>query len=259
MNLKRQIKMETGKTIRLHQFLARDNRAFIIAIDQTIPRGLNKALSSYKELLNDLFKYKFDALLMHSGPLKKYGSLIARQRIPIILKLTTTTSFAKDHTYRFQIDDVERALSLGCSAVAANLYLGVSGEIKMLDQFYKISKACDQLGVPLVAMANPSPDFEFDHEQLAYVCRVAFELGADIVKTDYSGSIDSFQYVVSNSPIPIIIEESPHPVSREGTLSTVREVMEAGGAGVMFGERVWGERVNLEIAQDIYELIHCCS
>ena len=251
--------METGKAIRLHQILARDNRAFIIAIDQAIPRGLNKALSSYEELLNELFEYKFDALLMHSGPLKKYGSLIARQRIPIILKLTTTTNFAKDRTNRFQVDDVERAFSLGCSAVAVNLYLGVPDEIKMLDQFYKISKACDQWGVPLVAMANPSPDFEFDHEQLAYVCRVAFELGADIVKTDYSGSVDSFQYVVSNSPIPIIVEESPHPVSREGTLSTVREVVESGGAGVMFGERVWGEHVSSEIAQEIFEIIHCCN
>jgi fructose-bisphosphate aldolase / 2-amino-3,7-dideoxy-D-threo-hept-6-ulosonate synthase len=250
--------METGKAIRMHQILAGDKRTFIIAIDQVIPRGLNTALSAYEELLSHLFEYKFDALLMHSGPLKKYGTLIARQRIPIILKLTTTTIFAKDRTNRFQVDDVERAVSLGCSAVAANLYIGVPEEIRMLEQFYEISKACDQWGMPLVAMANPSPDFEFDHERLAYVCRVAFELGADIVKTDYSGSIESFKYVVSSSPIPIVVEESPHPVSREGTLSTVREVVEAGGAGVMFGERVWGEHGSSAIVQDIYELIHRC-
>jgi fructose-bisphosphate aldolase/2-amino-3,7-dideoxy-D-threo-hept-6-ulosonate synthase len=126
----------------------------------------------------------------------------------------------------------------------------------MLNQFSQTVEICDRLGLPLVAMINPVEIYQFDAERLAYVCRVGAELGADLVKTDYPGSELLFKPVVDNCPVPVLVEETPHPETEEGTLKTTREVIAAGGAGVMFGSRVWGQADPAKISRKISEIIH---
>ena len=206
--------MNTGKLIRLRQFIKEDGHSFVIALDVTIPRGLHPASANSMQLLSQLVNSDCDALLLHSG-LVKLGAPILAGKKPFIVKLTTVTASAQDKTQRIFVDTVEHALSLGAVGVAVNIFIGSSLEGSMLTQFAEISGTCDRLGIPLIAMINPMPIYQFDAHQLAYVCRVGAELGADVIKTDYPGSPTLFTKVIKNCPVPILIEESPHQKTKQ--------------------------------------------
>ena len=247
--------MQAGKLFRLRQFMDERFRSFIIAFDVVIPRGLQLDAWDAMPVLESLAEMSCDALLMHSGLAKIAAPVLAGKK-PFIAKLTTAAVNSPDMTKRVMVDSVEHALSLGASGVAMNLFIGSPFEEHMLSNFSEAVNACDRMGVPLIAMVNPMPEYQYDASLLAYVCRVAAELGADVVKTDYPGTPEQFGKVIDACPVPVLIEESPHDEDAKGTLLTTREVMGCGGAGVMFANRVWAQSGPEQLASQIFGMVH---
>ena len=65
------------------------------------------------------------------------------------------------------------------------------------------------------------------------------ELGADLVKTQYTGCADSFRTVVDAcSPIPVVAAGGPK-VDLQHMLELAAGVVSAGGAGVSFGRNIF--------------------
>jgi fructose-bisphosphate aldolase/2-amino-3,7-dideoxy-D-threo-hept-6-ulosonate synthase len=244
-----------GKQIRLRQILDWQNRSFILAADQVIPQGLHTALQDPIVALEKLKEAKFDAFLLHSGIVKLARNTLIGGK-PFIIKLTTATTLSRDKTHRFVIDSVEHALSLGAVGVSMNLFVGSDYEAQLFEQFSQAVQVCDRFGVPMLAMAHPMPEKQYDTDLQAYACRVAAELGADMVKTDYPGSPEAFQRISAHCPVPVLVEESPYEESQAGTLQTAREAMQAGGSGVLFGRRVWAHAHPQQIAAEIYGIVH---
>jgi DhnA family fructose-bisphosphate aldolase class Ia len=151
---------------------------------------------------------------------------------------------------------VEQAVGLGADGVGLNLYVGSAHEAEALERLAGVEQACDRFGMPLMLLINPLPELAYDAAALAYVTRVAFELGADLVKTDYSGDPDSFRGVVEAAGgLPVLVEESPLAEDEAGTLATVEGVLAAGGAGVLLGGRFWSaEPVGL--GRRVLALVH---
>ena len=69
--------------------------------------------------------------------------------------------------------------------------------------------------------------------------RIASELGADAVKTDYSGDPSSMRAVVEGCYIPILVLGGSRHGSDEDALEVVRGATLAGAAGVIFGRNVF--------------------
>ena len=198
-----------GKQIRLRQFTDEQQRCFILAIDQVIPQGLHPALSQPVRVLEQLSDANIDAFLLHAGIVKLAGHVLAGGK-PFLLKLTTATTQSKDKTHRFVVDRVEHAVGLGAAGVAMNLFVGSPYEALLFEQFSEAVLVCEQFGMPMLAMAHPMPEQQYNPALQAYACRVAAELGADIVKTDYPGSMDGFRFITENCPAPVLVEESPY-------------------------------------------------
>jgi len=68
------------------------------------------------------------------------------------------------------------------------------------------------------------------------------EMGADIVKTSYTGDIDSFREVVKGAIIPVIIAGGPMMNSDKELLQMVADSIEAGGRGVSIGRNIFQHR-----------------
>ena len=247
--------MQAGKLFRLRQFMDERFRSFIIAFDVVIPRGLQLDTWDAMSVLENLANTPCDAMLLHSGLAKIAAPILAGKKA-FIAKLTTATVNSPDMTRRVLVDSVEHALSLGASGVAMNLFIGSPYEEKMLNNFTEVVAACDRMGAPLIAMVNPMPEDQYDVSKLAYVCRLAAELGADVVKTDYPGTPEQFGQIVAACPVPILIEESPHTDDAKGTLRTTREVIDSEGAGVMFANRVWAQPMPEQLAFKIFSIVH---
>jgi len=112
--------------------------------------------------------------------------------------------------------------------------------------------------MPLLAMMYPRGDNitdEFSVENVRKVARIGAELGADIVKTNYTGSIDSFKEVVEGCPVPLIIAGGTEKNLME-LLQITSDCIEAGGAGVSFGRNIFQSNDPIALTQAISLIVH---
>ncbi len=247
--------VDTGKAVRMATILRSDGRTFIGALDVFIPRGLLPGLRDPVATARLFVDAGADALLIHEGLVEVCLPAFAG-RAALIIKLTTASAQAEDSTRRVQVTSVRRAVALGAAAVAVNCFLGVPYDGDLLAQLGRIADACAAYGMPLIPLINPHPRDQFDADRVAYVCRVGAELGGDLVKSDYPGSPEAFALAVRTCPRPVIIEESPLPTTPEGTLQTVDGVLRAGGAGVMFANRIWDAPHPASLARSVAGMVH---
>ncbi len=245
--------MPTGKIIRLRSWF-RDGHSFLSALDEVIPRGLEAATDPAVTLVW-LARMGVDGVVLHAGIAARYADLLADYRLPWILKLTSNSRYAHDRTIRGAVGSVETALALGASGVAVNVFIGSNFEKEHFEFLARTVETGFRWGMPVLAFINPPVDSQFDPDALAYAARIGAELGADVIKTDYSGSPDSFITVTALCPVPVLVEDTPLPHTVEGTLKTAVGARQAGGAGILFGRRLWGEQNREELAVKLKYII----
>ena len=124
----------------------------------------------------------------------------------------------------------------------------------MLKGLGTVSRQCNELGLPLLAIMYPRGERganDYNHDDLkernsdeyaslvAHAVRVGAEMGADLIKTQYTGDADSFRSVVKAcAPVPVVVAGGAMQTS-EHVLTRARDVVNAGGAGVSFGRNVF--------------------
>ena len=134
------------------------------------------------------------------------------------------------------------AMAHGADAVLTYMVVGtgdVDFETKEIARNAQLARECERLGIPLIietlargkSVQNPS-----DPQWIKLHTRMATELGADAVKTDYAGSVESMREVVESCELPILVlGGSPN----DSAMGVVRGAMKAGAAGVFFGRNVF--------------------
>lgn len=103
-------------------------------------------------------------------------------------------------------------------------------------------------GNPLKGSADPSG--------IQVASRMAQELGADIIKTYYTGSPETFKKVVEGCPIPIVILGGEKTEDEEALFKTIIESLEAGGAGVAIGRNIWQGGRTKKMTRAIVGIVH---
>ena len=116
-------------------------------------------------------------------------------------------------------------------------------------------------GLPTLAMAYArganleGEDPEHDPEHLAHAVRLAEELGADVVKTAYSGDADSFDVVTEGTRLPVVIAGGSKGTDRQ-TVEMVRGAMDAGAAGVSMGRSIFQHEDPQAITRAVSAVVH---
>jgi fructose-bisphosphate aldolase/2-amino-3,7-dideoxy-D-threo-hept-6-ulosonate synthase len=199
-----------------------------------------------------------NAVLMHSGMVgaghRQYG-----QDVGLIIHLSAATSLAPDPDRKVLVCSVERALKMGADAVSIHINIGAHEEPEMLQDAHKVVESAREWGLPLIAMMYPRGKKikdENDPEVVNIAVRAGTELGADIVKTNYTGDIDSFKYIVKSVHIPVIIAGGPKIDTTQDLLQMVYDSIQAGGAGVAFGRNVFQSQDPTNLVSALSKLIH---
>ncbi len=258
-----------GRSIRLGRIInPKSRRTVIVAIDHGLamkPRGLEKPLPVVKKLLEG----KPDALLLNSGMIKLCHSLFLGKDSPaLILRLDWAAGWRD--IYSPEIDDlafifsVEDAVRLGADAVLTYLFLGpgvnTDLEARNLEWLGSIETECEHWGIPLIIEAHASPKAEerqrIDTALLSLLVRTAAEIGADLIKTEYTGDVKSFKEVVEGCPIPVTALGGPKMPTDKAVLEMVKNVIEAGAAGVTFGRNVWQHKNPGGMLSAIKAIVH---
>lgn len=262
-------------------------RAMILAYDQGFEHGprdfLENPESRKMEYILDIAKRgRFTGIVLHAGLAEKYEAEIRDSKVPLILKLNGKSEFyTEDDPYSPQLYSVEDALALGATAVGYTVYSGSKYEEEMNREFSKIIREAHSKGVPAIGWMYPRGKSLLDRESasktlklaleeqektnlaidetstiVAYGARIGLELGADIVKVKYTGSPESFQWVVqSASPTRVVMSGGPMTKTDEEFLSRVRDVLAAGAVGIAVGRNVWQRKDPLIISEKIHQII----
>ena len=133
---------------------------------------------------------------------------------------------------------------MGADAVSMHVNIGAESEAKMLSDLGMVAVECMEWGMPLLAMMYPrgkNIKTNNDLDQVKLAARVAAELGADIVKTVYTGDPESFREVTRGCPVPVVVAGGSKTDDRT-TLELIEGAMAGGAAGISIGRNAFQHR-----------------
>jgi len=228
-------------------------------MDHGFTMGTIKGLENLAEMVDKVALGGANAVLMHSGMVgaghRKHG-----KDIGLIIHLSGATNLAPDPNRKVLVCSVERALKMGADAVSIHINIGADDEPDMLQDAHKTVEASREWGIPLLAMMYPRGKKikdENDPEVVNIAVRAGAELGADIVKTNYTGDIDTFKQIVKAvGQIPVIIAGGPKMDTIPDLLQMVYDSIQAGGAGVAFGRNVFQSEDPKKTVEAISKIVH---
>jgi predicted phospho-2-dehydro-3-deoxyheptonate aldolase len=197
------------------------------------------------------------AVVLHKGILPFSHRSFGRD-IGLIMHLSASTGLSPEPNHKVIVTTVEEAIKWGADAVSIHVNLGDDHEYAMLRDFGQIACKCNEWGMPLMVMIYPRgkdiPD-AYNVDMLKKCARTAIEIGADIIKTNYTGDMDSFKEVVRGAQAPVIIAGGPKVDSDEKLLQMVKDSMDAGGKGVSIGRNVFQHRNVIGITKAISGIV----
>jgi DhnA family fructose-bisphosphate aldolase class Ia len=97
---------------------------------------------------------------------------------------------------------------------------------------------------------------EYDVNNVKHAARVGAELGADIVKVVYTGSVESFTQVVQGCPVPVVIAGGAKMNSDEDIFKMVEDALQAGAAGVSIGRNAFQHKNPTKMVQALSKMVH---
>ena len=153
---------------------------------------------------------------------------------------------------------VEEAVRMGADGVSLHINIGGKEEPEMLEQLGNIANQCHIWGMPLLAMMYPRGENvkdPHDPEIVGHVARIGAECGADIVKTLYTGDIDSFAKIVKSTPVPIVIAGGPKSKTDLDILQMTEDAMTAGAKGVTYGRNIIAHKRPEKIVEALASII----
>ncbi|MCI4066144.1 hypothetical protein MRQ36_27790 [Micromonospora sp. R77] len=241
----------TGKLVRLSRLLP-SGRTVMVPFDDALISGPHAGLLDTVGRAGEVAAGGADAILgfrmLHERCVRQGLSM------PFLVNLTASTVLSA-HTRKVAVGSVEAALRAGCDGVAVHVNVTDRDEALMLSTLGAVSDSCQQWGMPLLAIMYPrraAADGTDDNylqrrasdrpgyaTLVRHAARIAVELGADIVKTQYTGDPESFATVVEAAMgVPVVIAGGPRTSIRQA-LDNAHSAVAAGAAGVCFGRQTY--------------------
>jgi len=247
-----------GKKIRLQRIADRESgKMLIVPIDHGISDGPIEGLINVKETVSTIAESGANAILMHKG-LVGVGFRGGGSDLGLIVHLSAGTSLSPDPLSKVIITTVEEAVALGADAISVHINVGAQDTGKMMVEVSEVVRDCKRFGMPLLMMMYPRGEKvknEKDVEVVKLAARIGAELGADIVKTNYTGSKESFKQVVDGCPVPVVIAGGCKGTDRE-VLGMIKDAMDAGAAGVAMGRNAFQHKEPKKIIQAVSLIVN---
>ncbi|MCA1810929.1 MAG: fructose-bisphosphate aldolase [Halobacteriales archaeon] len=224
--------------VRSRRIARPDGTCIMVPLDHGISMGPAPGLADPRVPLAAAAQGGATCVTLHKGlvPLAAAFS----DRLGVLLHLSASTDGSPDPHDKRLVGSVAEAARLGCDGVSIHVNVGSLTEARQLEEAGKVSAACGDLGMPLVAMMyprGPKVANPFDPGLVAHAARLGAELGADYVKVPYSGA--GFRDVVAGCPVPVLMAGGPKRARFTDLVADVQAARQAGAKGLSIGRNVF--------------------
>jgi len=242
-------------------------RALIVPVDDSLIAGPRAGLQDLDAKLRDIAAARPDAVLGFPGHFMHHGETL--QNMGWICNLTASTVRSL-HTRKIQVCTVNQAVALGCDAVAVHVNTTSRFENEMLETLGQVARAAQEQGVPVLAIMYPRGEgtdgidnnYESERtsgvfaEMVCHAVRIARDLGATIVKTQYTGSRATFAEVVQAAhPLPVVIAGGAL-MNPQHLINTAVDALASGAAGLSFGRNIYSRPHSGRVVDILRRLVH---
>lgn len=246
----REMSTDIGRNFRMKRMFKSDGRIVVVALDHGAFMGPAPGWIDPAPTLEAVVKGGADAIMTTIGVVEKCGHLAAG-RSGVILSTPMSTNM--DAT-------VDAAMNLGVDALKIFATVGGADEQAAMASLWSTSIACKKRGLPLLAEMFPTKSEKvpnpMDKEVIAKYSRIGAEMGADFIKTFYTGDSQSFRYVAESCPVPVIILGGAKMETDRDVLKVVKDSLDAGAAGVAFGRNIWQHKNPEGITRAVEGVVH---
>lgn len=249
-----------GKLIRMERILDRNTKkTIIVPMDHGATVGPIDGLLDLGKAVDNVALGGANAVVGHVG-LPRYGHRHHGKDIGLILHLSASTCLnPTDPNDKVLVNTVERAIKMGADGVSVHVNIGSKNESAQLEILGRIAGECLEWGMPLLAMMYPRGEGltadEKSPEMVRIAARIGAELGADIIKTYYTGDPESMRTVVEGCPAPVVIAGGSKLSDRE-TLEMIRGAMDAGCAGLSMGRNAFQHENPTQFVRAASAIVH---
>jgi len=238
----------SGKKLRLKRFFSGKKNLVISAVDHVLEYGDQKGLEDSRTAINNC--RGTDALLLSNFMLKRNWDLFASKNSPRpVVRINWSSSFYYPLDYRegytTVITDVEEAVASGAEAVICSLFLeeedGQEREKDNVRLFSEVVRQKEKLGIPLIGECYVVEHKDITqkelHDKVKRVSRVMAELGADLIKTFFTGS--DFDEITANTPVPVFTIGAEKLSTDLEVLQKASQSIKKGARGIIFGRNIF--------------------
>ena len=238
----------SGIEMRIRKLFRGKQRLVISALDHVVEYGDQPGLEKAEPAIRNCMDT--DALLMPRFMLRRHRTLLASPQAPTpIVRVNWSASFYYPLEYREGFTTltttVEEAVAAGGEAVICSLFLEEEGdrrrETENVRLFSEVVRQKERLGIPLIGEAyvveHAEKTPEQVHAKVKRVSRIMAEMGADLIKTFYTG--ERFHEVVENTPVPVFTIGADKLHTDLDVLKKARDSVVQGADGIIFGRNIF--------------------
>jgi len=225
--------------------------AVIVAMDHGINWGVLSGFENPEATLSAVLDGDPDGVLAGVPFLRRFEALldeypgVNRVATLDLFHESTLPGFREDAEIHRRVFSPKAAIDAGADAAKIALVYGRHNEATLetnLVETAEAAESCQERGLPLVVeptLWGERIDDKFDTTYIRNATRVAFELGADILKCHYPGDPESLRRITGDAPVPVYIAGGPATDTDLAALRMVAEAVRADASGVMIGRNIW--------------------
>jgi len=237
----------TGKTIRLNRLIQKEtNTCLICAIDHgmTSPVFLD-GLYDTPARVRETLAGGANVLMLGRG-VAKHSAQFFQRDTSLALMLTASAAGRPGGALITPIGSVEEALRIGADAVVMYVALSGENEPEAIQALSDIGEACEELGMPFIAEAEYPNAYQsltemstsYGADYLKRNARLCAEMGADIVKVNWSGDAASFAEIIRACDRPVVLAGGSL-ISDTELLTRMALARDAGAVGCSIGRNIF--------------------
>ncbi|OHB59041.1 MAG: hypothetical protein A2Y12_18365 [Planctomycetes bacterium GWF2_42_9] len=238
----------SGKNIRLAKLFRSKKNLVISALDHVVEYGVQPGIEDARKAIENCITT--DAILLPRFMLKRNCDLFGKVNAPTpIVRINWSSSFYYPLNYREGFTtictNVEEAVEAGAEAIICSLFLEEQDnqqmEVNNVAIFSEVVCQKEKLGIPLIGecyvVEHKEKTKQQVHDKVKRISRIMAELGADLIKTFYTGT--QFHEVVENTPVPVFTIGAEKLNTNLAVLEKAYNSVDQGARGIIFGRNIF--------------------
>ncbi len=252
---------QAGKTIRLRRIFGDDGRCVLVPFDHGTIAGRVPDLEDPVAVLRRFIDAPCDGFVLGPGVLRRSAELFGRRSAPArLLTMDVSWHDASGGDHRLATS-LETAAALGVDGVKILMPWDVSAmeRARTAALIAGVVENADRFGLPVMveplAIETTGPEAV---AASAHGCRVAAEIGADILKVAHPGDDGVLRSWCEELGIPVVLLGGGHGASSAELVALVTRAIKAGASGIVIGRKLWGRPANEAAAllAELHAVVH---